>query len=58
MALKKLPPTPQNLLDPSRLVELMDLDIPIGLAKHPYYHWEQLRHRKPPGGYRQINFVG
>lgn len=51
MALKKLPPTPRKLLDPGRLVELMDLDIPIGLGKRPYYHWEQLRHRKPPGEY-------
>jgi len=51
MALKKLPSTPRNLLEPGRLVQLMDLDIPIGLAKRAYYHWEQLRHRKPPGDY-------
>ena len=51
MALKKLPPTPRDLLKPDRLFELMDLEIPIGLAKRPYYHWDQLRHRKPPGDY-------
>lgn len=51
MALKKVPPTPRKPLDPGRLVELMNLDIPIGLAKRPYYHWEQLRHRNPPGEY-------
>ena len=51
MSLKALPKVPSPEVRGRRALELLTkADIPVGLGTSPYYHWEQLRHRKPPEG--------